>query len=278
MRTGLTFFVAAIALSVIIHMVALLGVALSAGPKPFEVVPVESVTVDIVSPDEVPQPVLPERLEPGAKTAAAQAPAEPVRPQQKSTGQAPSPPPQAAPPQAAAPQAAPPRAAPPQASPPQATPPQAASQTAPPQNRSPFDPAMLASMFPVSPVAPTTESARPEGALPGFDAPADKMADLAPADVAAFRAHLKKCLALPAGVAAAEKLRVVLRIALTPDGGLRGQPTLIEGTASPNGPALVAGVVKALRQCQPYSFLPPDKYAEWKILDLSFTPRDMEGG
>ena len=137
---------------------------------------------------------------------------------------------------------------------------------------------MLASMFPVSPVAPTAESARPEGALPGFDAPADKMADLAPADVAAFRAHLKKCLALPAGVAAAEKLRVVLRIALTPDGGLRGQPTLIEGTASPNGPALVAGVVKALRQCQPYSFLPPDKYAEWKILDLSFTPRDMEGG
>ena len=74
------------------------------------------------------------------------------------------------------------------------------------------------------------------------------------------------------------KLRVVLRIGLNSAGALRGPPILIEGTASPNGPALVAGVVNALRHCQPYSFPPPDKYAEWKILDLSFTPRDMEGG
>jgi hypothetical protein len=116
------------------------------------------------------------------------------------------------------------------------------------------------------------------GNFSGFDAPADKAANLSATDVAAFRAHLRKCMTLPAGVTAAEKLRVVLRVALKPDGALRAQPTLIEASASPNGPALVDSVVRALRQCQPYNFLPADKYAEWKILDLSFTPRDMAGG
>jgi hypothetical protein len=36
--------------------------------------------------------------------------------------------------------------------------------------------------------------------------------------------------------------------------------------------------IRALKECQPYGFLPADKYGEWKILDLSFTPRDMAGG
>ena len=55
MRTGFVFFAVAVAISVVIHLMALVGVALSARPKPFAAVPVESVTVDIVAPDEVPQ-------------------------------------------------------------------------------------------------------------------------------------------------------------------------------------------------------------------------------
>jgi hypothetical protein len=36
--------------------------------------------------------------------------------------------------------------------------------------------------------------------------------------------------------------------------------------------------IRALKECQPFGFLPADKYREWKVLDLSFTPRDMAGG
>jgi hypothetical protein len=34
----------------------------------------------------------------------------------------------------------------------------------------------------------------------------------------------------------------------------------------------------ALTACQPYSMLPRDKYDEWKVLDLSFTPQNLVGG
>jgi hypothetical protein len=30
--------------------------------------------------------------------------------------------------------------------------------------------------------------------------------------------------------------------------------------------------MRALRQCQPYGFLPAAKYDEWKVLDLAFSP------
>jgi hypothetical protein len=34
----------------------------------------------------------------------------------------------------------------------------------------------------------------------------------------------------------------------------------------------------ALQACQPYTMLPADKYKEWKVLDLPFTPQDFVGG
>jgi hypothetical protein len=35
--------------------------------------------------------------------------------------------------------------------------------------------------------------------------------------------------------------------------------------------------MKALRECQPYAFLPAAKYQEWKLLDLSFSPLGLAG-
>jgi hypothetical protein len=36
--------------------------------------------------------------------------------------------------------------------------------------------------------------------------------------------------------------------------------------------------MEALEKCQPYAMLPANRYQEWKVLDLSFTPRDFKGG
>jgi hypothetical protein len=53
-------------------------------------------------------------------------------------------------------------------------------------------------------------------------------------------------------------------------------PVLIEASASPaKGLALMQAAKDALLACQPYTMLPRDKYQEWKVLDLTFTPRDF---
>ena len=53
---------------------------------------------------------------------------------------------------------------------------------------------------------------------------------------------------------------------------------LIEASASRDGPRLMQAAIRTLKDCQPYAFLPADKYREWKVLDLSFSPREMAGG
>jgi hypothetical protein len=107
-----------------------------------------------------------------------------------------------------------------------------------------------------------------------FDAPAIKSAGLSEADVKAFRAHLQSCWTVPSEAAQAPRLRIVLRVALAPGGTIAAEPLLIEGTASELGPALMAEAKRALRQCQPYP-LPADKYEDWKLLDLAFTPSGL---
>jgi hypothetical protein len=69
-----------------------------------------------------------------------------------------------------------------------------------------------------------------------------------------------------------------MRIYLRRDGRLAGEPVLIEASASRDGPLLMQAAIRTLKDCQPYSILPADKYREWKVLDLSFSPREMAGG
>ena len=102
-------------------------------------------------------------------------------------------------------------------------------------------------------------------------------ADIAPLDIAAFRRHLKSCSTLPAEVSRSDKVRIVLRAILAPNGKLVTEPSLIEASASVKGPLLMQAAMRALEACQPYAMLPADKYNEWKVLDLPFTPQDFAG-
>ncbi len=107
--------------------------------------------------------------------------------------------------------------------------------------------------------------------LGGFT-PDQVAADLKTDIVAAFRAHLKSCLKLPAGVAPTDDARIVLRVALKRDGKLARTPALMAAKATPKGPLIMKAAIHALEACQPYSMLPADKYKEWRELDLEFTP------
>jgi hypothetical protein len=118
----------------------------------------------------------------------------------------------------------------------------------------------------------------PEAQSIGFDSPSESAANLSAKELTAFKLQVQKCWNTPAGVTNMEKLHVVLRLALARDGMLTTRPLLIEGSASPHGPALVESAISALRQCQPYRLLPADRYEEWKVLDLTFSPNGVSGG
>jgi hypothetical protein len=288
MRSGLI-------ISAVGHGTAALLAVLLAGAGPFDSVATEAIAVEIVSPSEVPpdQPDGP-AAEPGS-------PKEPtpefnpqfdlaLTPQPLS---APAPPSPAAKPvqQASGPRAREPQSARQPAAPAAAAPQATARPSTPPPP--PVQPAMPVQMQP--PAAPETDKqpyqptnvadlfgmplALPDGRLGGgFDGPAPEAAKIERSSADAFRAHLKTCAMLPAGVSPTEKIALVLRVKLKADGTLIGQPTLIEGSASAKGPAILQSLLGGLQKCQPFDMLPANKYQEWKSIDVRFTPNDMGQG
>ena len=127
----------------------------------------------------------------------------------------------------------------------------------------------------LSPTMPPAPPQGPEKADDNFDAPATESADIASNLVAEFRRHLRTCSKLPTSLTATDDVKVKLRVLMTPEGRLAAQPVLIEASASRKGPLLMQGAVQALAACQPYAMLPKERYGEWKVLDLSFTPQDF---
>jgi len=111
----------------------------------------------------------------------------------------------------------------------------------------------------------------------GFDAPATQKADVGTDSISEFRRHLKTCATLPKEIAPSDKVAIKLRVLMTPEGRLAAEPVLIEASASMKGPLLMQSAIHALQACQPYAMLPADRYREWKVLDLTFTPQDLTG-
>ncbi|HWM45742.1 MAG TPA: hypothetical protein VNR11_02390 [Xanthobacteraceae bacterium] len=115
------------------------------------------------------------------------------------------------------------------------------------------------------------------GASP-FGTEAEVKADLRASEMAAFKAHLKKCWTLPPGYSESQQVKVVVRVALRPDGRLAADPEAIEVTPAKLGGPLWINAKAALLKCQPYTMLPADKYKEWRVLDINFSPDQMAGG
>ena len=252
--------------SVVAHLSVLALVVLFSKVHPFGAVTAEPIAVDIVTAREIenkPEPVDP----PKEPTTDLSALAKPVADAAPPGSQPAAPVPEPSRKQAAlaAPQPARPQAA---AS--------AAPAYVPPEPDLSIKYHVLLGLPPDLPVAPS-QAAPPSGDRPGdnFDAPADKAADVASGLVAQFRRHLKTCSKLPASLTASDDVKVKLRLFMTPAGRLASEPVLIEASASLKGPLLMQGVIKALEACQPYAMLPADRYGEWKVIDLSFTPKDF---
>jgi hypothetical protein len=109
----------------------------------------------------------------------------------------------------------------------------------------------------------------------GFDATASSAADISSSVIAEFRKHLKTCSKLPPSVKPSDHIIVKLRVLLAQDGRLAAEPAIGGGSANMKAIELLQSAIAAVKQCQPYKMLPVDRYGEWKVLDLDFTPKDF---
>jgi outer membrane biosynthesis protein TonB len=279
-----------VAASAIAHL-ALVGlVILISEVHPFRNQPPETVAVDIVTPEQLKQAEakVQEKGEEKAEDQAKQKPPEPT-PELKlpkldiadkaDTAAKPAPQqPPLEPEQKQAAQARKQREAsvPPQPSAPQ-SPPQVMPQAAPPPAYQPPAPditvryGVMLGLPPELPVAP--KDAKDDGG----DGKDSVSAKLPPEVVAELRRHLRSCARLPAEVAPTDSVRVRLRAVFASDGTLARPPILIEAPPSAKGVAIVKSATSALLACQPYKMLPADKFGEWQVLDLPFTPQDFGG-
>jgi len=273
--------------SVIAHVSILALLILSTEVHPFQAVPSETIAIDLVTPAEVekkpepsptpqtPPPDLSKLAEPTTQAAPPQ-PAPPATvPQQPATAQSQ---------QRQAARSAPRESAAQPKPPPPAAPPTASSSpgyTAPEPDITVKYHVMLGLPEASPPPSPSASPPPPSGDKPGdgADANASTAADIASSLIAEFRRHLKTCSKLPPAIDRSDEIEIKLRVFMTPEGTLAAAPNPV-GIKHPseNGPALLQSAIAALQACQPYAMLPKDRYGEWKVIDLTFTPRDFSGG
>jgi outer membrane biosynthesis protein TonB len=269
------------AASVIAHLSLLALLLLLSNVSPLDSAP-ESIAVNIVTPAEIepekpgptepPQPALPEpsaleRPTPPASEAPAPAAPQPAsKPQQAATPQPAQPDRRTA---AAPPPVPPPSPSP--AQPPAPAPSPSAGYTKPEPDLSVKYNVVLGLPPELPPLAPA-----PSKSDQGFDETTVD-ADISSSVIAGFRRHLKSCSKLPASVQPSDHVKIKLRVFLTQDGRLAAEPAVGGGSANVKAIELLKSAIAGLKQCQPYSMLPADRYGEWKVLDLDFTPKDFSG-
>lgn len=95
----------------------------------------------------------------------------------------------------------------------------------------------------------------------------------------ALRAKLISLWNPPAAVSAhPDQYVVTIRIRLTRDYRLDGQPVVITGGQGPLFEATRDSALRAVFQAQPYDMLSPTTYDQWKEMDINFDPREVFGG
>ncbi|MBR1297520.1 hypothetical protein [Bradyrhizobium sp. AUGA SZCCT0042] len=266
--------------SAIAHLSLLALLFVFSDVHPFGAVTPESIAVDIVAPQDIPEkqdipqkadiektPELVATPTPQPDFTALDKPVPPAPAVQPPAVQQPPPPP---PPQKQA-------LAAPSPAPQPATPPQGVTQAPaykPPEPDLTLKYNVLLGLPP--PISPSAPSSGDKG-KDNFDAPATTSADVNSSVVAAFRRHLRTCSKLPPALKGSDDVKVKLRVFMGQDGKLAAEPQLIEASASAKGPLLMRSAISALEACQPYAMLPVDRYGEWKVLDLNFTPQDFAG-
>jgi hypothetical protein len=104
-------------------------------------------------------------------------------------------------------------------------------------------------------------------------------AHLSQSELDALRAKLISLWNPPPAVSSnPDQYAVVVRIRLTRDHRLDGQPEVLTSGQGPLFEATRDSAVRAVLQAQPYDMLSSGTYDQWKQLDINFDPREVFGG
>ena len=79
----------------------------------------------------------------------------------------------------------------------------------------------------------------------------------------------------PAGARNAEGLQIKLEFTLSPDGMVSKYPVVLNASAHPAFDAAARSAQSAVKLCEPYNFLPIEKYDQWSEIRLTFDPSRM---
>lgn len=101
---------------------------------------------------------------------------------------------------------------------------------------------------------------------------------LSQSELDALRARLRSVWIVPVGAAAAETLRLEVRMRLKTDGTLAAPPEVLTSGSGPYFNAARESAVRAVFRGQPYDMLRPQTYETWKDIVVTFDPREMFGG
>ncbi len=94
--------------------------------------------------------------------------------------------------------------------------------------------------------------------------------------VGALQARIKQCWNVPAGVRDAENIEFRVYFELRKDGTVASMPRLLAAPPAASGPAIAESAIRAIQQCQPYTFLPQSEYVGgWDRLDITFSSKDL---
>ncbi|WP_315740342.1 MULTISPECIES: hypothetical protein [unclassified Bradyrhizobium] len=278
-----------IAASVLAHLLIAGGVVVSTTVRPYEIARTDEVAVDIVDaddPQKTPEPVpspspeltLPQPAPSPSPAAAAPPPApEPAQPPVQEAKEMPKPPspspalpqPSPMPPSKAVKTAAKAEAKSAAKPLPPPVPAPAPSYVPPEPDITVKYGVMLGLPEPLSPLPPAI------GPDDAKDAGPAATTNLAANLETALRQRVRSCARLSASMSPSDRVMVRLRFAMTPDGRLATEPEVREVIAPLKAAQLKESAVEALNACQPYSMLPRDRYDEWKVIEMSFTPQDF---
>lgn len=97
-------------------------------------------------------------------------------------------------------------------------------------------------------------------------------------EIDAIRNQVAKCWNVPAGAKDAQNLVVVLRLQLASDGSVLKVELARDQSRYESDSffrAAVDSARRAVEECSPLKNLPPEKYATWRDMEMTFDPKEM---
>jgi len=100
-------------------------------------------------------------------------------------------------------------------------------------------------------------------------------AQLSQNEIDALRERIKQCWQPPLGAEDAQDLQVVFHVMFNQNGTVLRGPDVVEGAPSSLGPIFAESARRAILQCQPYTMLHREHYAQWRDMEMEFSSRAM---